>query len=203
MKFIQKLSILLVALFSFNAAIAQSTMKAPVRYKLKNGVTLIVAQNVGSGKIFSRLTVENQAQENETLYAQILENYMNKRAEKFNEFLTATTSSSKITMNYNEGNTATNVANFEDAFNFVSKSFLNQDIAKQAFDEMKDLYAGKQDDLKSVTMKDLHAYYNKNFKAEDTYITIAGDITPSQAREIAAKAFANSKEANEVITTAK
>lgn len=203
MKSIQKLSILLVALFSFNAAIAQSTMKAPVRYKLKNGVTLIVAQNVGSGKIFSRLTVENQAQENETLYAQILENYMNKRAEKFNEFLTATTSSSKITMNYNEGNTATNVANFEDAFNFVSKSFLNQDIAKQAFDEMKDLYAGKQDDLKSVTMKDLQAYYNKNFKAEDTYITIAGDITPSQAREIAAKAFANSKEANDVITTAK
>ncbi|RZL28844.1 MAG: insulinase family protein [Pedobacter sp.] len=203
MKSIQKLSILLVALFSFNAAIAQSTMKAPVRYKLKNGVTLIVAQNVGSGKIFSRLTVENQAQENETLYAQILENYMNKRAEKFNEFLTATTSSSKITMNYNEGNTATNVANFEDAFNFVSKSFLNQDIAKQAFDEMKDLYAGKQDDLKSVTMKDLQAYYNKNFKAEDTYITIAGDITPSQAREIAAKAFSNAKEANDVITTAK
>ena len=202
MKSIQKLSILFVALFSFNAAIAQSTMKAPVRYKLKNGVTLIVAQNVGSGKIFSRLTVENQAQENETLYAQILENYMNKRAEKFNEFLTSTTSSSKITMNYNEGNTATNVANFEDAFNFVSKSFLNQDIAKQAFDEMKDLYAGKQDDLKSVTMKDLQAYYNKNFKAEDTYITIAGDITPSQAREIATKAFANSKEVNNV-TTAK
>lgn len=203
MKSIQKLSILLVALFSFNTAIAQSTMKAPVRYKLKNGVTLIVAQNVGSGKIFSRLTVENQAQENETLYAQILENYMNKRAEKFNEFLSATTSSAKITMNYNEGNTATNVANFEDAFNFVSKSFLNQDIAKQAFDEMKDLYAGKQDDLKSVTIKDLQAYYNKNFKAEDTYITIAGDITPSQAKEIAAKAFANSKEANDVITTAK
>ena len=203
MKSIQKLSILLIALFSFNAAMAQSIMKAPVRYKLKNGVTLIVAQNVGSGKIFSRLTIENQAQENETLYAQILENYMNKRAEKFNEFLTATTSSSKITMNYNEANTATNVANFEDAFNFVSKSFLNQDIAKQAFDEMKDLYAGKQDDLKSVTMKDLQAYYNKNFKAEDTYITIAGDITPLQAREIAAKAFANSKEANEVITTAK
>ena len=61
MKSIQKLSILLVALFSFNAAMAQSIMKAPVRYKLKNGVTLIVAQNVGSGKIFSRLTVENQA----------------------------------------------------------------------------------------------------------------------------------------------
>lgn len=188
MKSFKKLTILLITLFSFNVALAQSTMKAPVRYKLKNGITIIVAQNIGSGKIYSRLTVENQAEDNATIYAQVLENFMNKRAEKFNE-LSSNSNASKITINYNEANTATTTANFEQAINFVSKSFLNQDIVKQAFDEMKDLYTGKKEDLASVTIKDLQAYYNKNFKAEDTYITIAGDITPAQAKEIVAKAF--------------
>lgn len=192
MKSIQKLSFLLITLFSFNAALAQSTMKAPVRYKLKNGVTLIVAQNVGLGKIYSRLTVENQANEEETIYAQILENYMNNRAHKFNEFMTENgKSSSNVTMSYNEANTATNIANFEQAFNFVSKSFLNNEITKQAFADMKDLYAGNKADLDVVTLKDLQVYYSKNFKATDTYITIAGDITPAYAKEIAAKAFGN------------
>ena len=202
MKSYSKLVILLITLFSFNAALAQSTMKAPVRYKLKNGITLIVAQNAGSGKIYSRLTVENQAATNETIYAQVLENYMNQQATKFNELMLVNGETTKITMNYNEGNTATNVYGFEQAFNFVSQSFLNTDVSIHAFAEMKNLYAGNVADLKTVTLKDLQAYYSKTFKAQDTYITIAGDITPAQAREIATKAFANTKHTEVVSSTA-
>ncbi|WP_316771257.1 insulinase family protein [Pedobacter frigiditerrae] len=191
MKSITKIAILFIALLSFNAASAQNSMKAPVRYKLKNGITLIVAQNNGLGKIYSRLTIENQTCGNKVI-AQVFENYLNNKATKFNDSMAATgATSSKVTIAYNEANTATNIANFEPALNYVSTLFLNPTTAKQAFDEMKSLYAGNKADLDSITLEEVQNYYNKNFKASDTFITIAGDITPSDAKEIASKAFGN------------
>jgi predicted Zn-dependent peptidase len=190
MKSIKTFSILIITLLSINIAFAQNSMKAPVRFKLKNGVTVIVAQNVGLGKVYSRLTIENQSNESTTIVAQVLENYLNNKASKFNSSMAdAGAPNSKVTLSYNEANTATNIANFEPALNYVSNILLNPETAKQAFDEMKSLYTGNKTDLDSVTIKDVQDFYNKNFKASDTFITIAGDITPSDAKEIAAKAF--------------
>jgi len=190
MKSIKSFSILIITLLSINVAFAQNAMKAPVRFKLKNGVTVIVAQNNGLGKIYSRLTIENQNCESQKIVAQVLENYLNNKASKFNDSMMAVGStSSKVTFSCNEANTATNIANFEPALNYVSSIFLNPETAKQAFDEMKSLYTGNKTDLDAVTVKDIQDFYNKNFKASDTFITIAGDITPSDAKEIASKAF--------------
>lgn len=190
MKTITKITVLFIALLSFNVAFAQNAMKAPVRFKLKNGITVIVAQNNGLGKIYSRLTIENQSNETQKVVAQVLENYLNNKANKFNSSMAeAGTPSSKVTFSYNEANTATNITNFEPALNYVSSIFLSPETAKQAFDEMKSLYTGNKADLDSVTVKDVQDFYNKNFKASDTFITIAGDITPSNAKEIASKAF--------------
>ncbi|TCC93232.1 insulinase family protein [Pedobacter frigiditerrae] len=189
MKSITKIAILFIALLSFTVASAQNSMKAPVRFKLKNGITVIVAQNNGLGKIYSRLTIENQTCGNKVI-AQVFENYLNNKATKFNDSMSATgATSSKVTFAYNEANTATNTANFEPALNYVSTLFLNPTTAKQAFDEMKSLYTGNKADLDSITAADVQDYYNKSFKASDTFITIAGDITPSDAKEIASKAF--------------
>ncbi|RZL50354.1 MAG: insulinase family protein [Pedobacter sp.] len=197
MKKFQTLSILLITFLAVNVALAQNNLKAPVRYKLKNGVTLIVAQNVGSGKIYSRLTVENQADDSSNIFAQLLENYMSNKAKAFNE-----TNPSQVTLNYNEANTATTVANFEQALNLVAESFINPEITKTLFSEMKELYTGKKADLDALTFKDFQAYYSKNFKAADTFITIAGDISPVQAKELVNKSLGNSKDLN-LITAAK
>lgn len=105
--------------------------------------------------------------------------------------LATSTAPSQVTFSYNEANTATNIANFEPALNYVSNIFLNPATAKQAFDEMKSLYAGNKVDLDSVTVQDVQDFYNKTFKASDTFITIAGDITPSDAKDITSKAFGN------------
>lgn len=189
MKTIQKLSLLIITLFTFNAAQAQSTMKAPVRFQQKNGITVIVAQNAGSGKIYARLTIENETEQGKDIYTSIIEKYMNIRAEKFNALFAENLASAKITMNAKEANTATDVYNFEAALNLVAKSFFNHDIAKLAFEELSS--STDKETLKSITYKDLEAYYHKNFNLKDVYITIAGDITTSQAKAIVAKAFAN------------
>lgn len=187
---IQKLSILLITLFSFNAAFAQSPMKEPISFKLKNGVTVVVAQNVGLGKIYSRLTIENQTSDSQKVATQVLENFLSHKANKFNESMSANGKPvAQVSMGLKEANTATNINTFEQTLNFVSSAFINPEITKEAFDEMKTQYTGEKADLENITLKDLQEVYNKNFKAADAYITIAGDITPSAARVIATKVF--------------
>lgn len=191
---IHKLSILLIALFSFNTSFAQSPMKEPVSFKLKNGLTVVVAQNVGLGKIYSRLTIENQTDDSQKVAAQILANFLNNKANKFNEgMLENGKPVSTVSMSFNEANAATNINTFEQTLNFVSSAFINPQITKEAFDEMKSQYTGDKADLASITIKDLQEFYNKNFKAADTYITIAGDITPGAAKLITNRVFGSWK----------
>lgn len=192
---IQRISILLLTLFSFSTAFAQSAMKTPVRFKLKNGLTVIVAQNAGLGKIYSRFTIENETSEAHKVAAQVLQNYLNNKATKFNEnaMLLNGLPISKVTLTYNEANTATNINTFEKTLNFVSTIYTNPEITKEAFEEMKSQYTGNKEDLEAVTIKELQELYQKNFKAADSFITIAGDITPSAAKLIANKAFGSWK----------
>ncbi len=191
---IHRLSILLIALFSFNTSFAQSPMKEPVSFKLKNGLTVVVAQNVGLGKIYSRLTIENQTDDSQKVAAQVLENFLSNKATKFNEgMLENGKPVARVTMTFNEANAATNITTFEQTLSFVSNAFINPEITKEAFDEMKSAYTGNKADLASITIKDLQDFYNKNFKAADTYITIAGDITPSAAKLITNRVFGDWK----------
>jgi len=191
---IHKLSILLIALFSFNTSFAQSPMKEPVSFKLKNGLTVVVSQNVGLGKIYSRLTIENHTDDSQKVAAQILANFLNNKANKFNEgMLENGKPVSTVSMSFNEANAATNINTFEQTLNFVSSAFINPQITKEAFDDMKSQYTGDKADLASITIKDLQEFYNKNFKAADTYITIAGDITPSAAKLITNRVFGSWK----------
>jgi predicted Zn-dependent peptidase len=192
MKRVTKILILFIASLSINVAFAQNSMKAPIRYKLKNGLNIVVAQNTGLGKIYSRLTIENEAKESNSILAQILETYLNNKANSFNELMAGNDNNiSKITMSLKEANTATNVANFEQALNYIANTFLNLEITSQSFSEIKDLYTGNKADLGSITLKNLQDYYSKNYSASDAFITIAGDINPSYAKEITAKAFGN------------
>ncbi|KQC00448.1 hypothetical protein AQF98_13300 [Pedobacter sp. Hv1] len=169
-------------------------MKEPVSFKLKNGLTVVVAQNVGLGKIYSRLTIENQTDDSQKVAAQILENFLNSKATKFNEgMLENGKPVARVSMTFNEANAATTINAFEQTLSFVSSSFINPEITKEAFDEMKSTYTGNKADLASITIKDLQDFYHKNFKASDAYITIAGDITPSTAKLITNRVFGDWK----------
>lgn len=200
MKFTTKISILILSLFVFNAAYAQR-MKEPVSFKLKNGITVIVAQNIGLGKIYSRLTIENKSTEEQRNVAQIFDSFLNGKANAFNQNVDKNENSltPQINLSVDEANTATNVADFEQTLQFVSDNILNPELSQQAFDEMKAQLKGNKADLETITLADVKAFYAKHFKADNTFITIAGDIDPVTAKAMANKAFGNWKTSTAVL----
>lgn len=187
MKF--KITFIILSLFAINVASAQS-MKAPVSFKLKNGVTVIVAQNEGMGKIYSRLTIENKSSEEQRNIAQVFESFLNGKAVAFNQNVAQKDSETtpKVSLTVDEVNTATNVADFQQALQFVSDNIVNPELSQQAFEVIK-----ANTDLANVTLADVKAFYASHFKPSDTFITIAGDIDPATAKAMANKVFGNWK----------
>lgn len=193
MKFTAKISILILSLFAFNAAFAQR-MKEPVSFKLKNGITVIVAQNVGLGKVYSRLTIENKSTEEQRNVAQIFESFLNGKASVYNQNVDKQNSVvPQVSLSVDEANTTTNVADFGHALQFVADNILNPELSLQAFEDMKAQLKGNKADQEAITLADVKSFYAKHFKAGDTFITIAGDIDPTAAKAMVNKAFGNWK----------
>jgi predicted Zn-dependent peptidase len=193
MKFTAKISILILSLFAFNAAFAQR-MKEPVSFKLKNGITVIVAENVGLGKVYSRLTIENKSTAEQRNVAQIFEGFLNGKANAFNQNVDKdNTLAPQVSLSVDEANTTTNIADFGHALQFVADNILNPELSQQAFEEMKAQLKGNKADLEAITLSDVKGFYAKHFKASDTFITVAGDIDPATAKQMINKAFGNWK----------
>ncbi|MEE1945926.1 insulinase family protein [Pedobacter sp. KR3-3] len=193
MKFTTKISILILSLFASHAALAQR-MKEPVSFKLKNGLTVIVAQNVGLGKVYSRLTIENKGTEAQRNAAQIFESYLNGRANTFNQNVNKSNAvTPQVSLTVDEANTSTSIADFEHALQFVADNFVNPELSQQAFDEMRSQPKGNKADLENVGLAEVKSFYANHFKASDAFITIAGDIDVATAKTIANRAFGNWK----------
>jgi len=192
MKIIKRISLLILTFCLVHTAYAQNQIKSPVRFKLKNGLTVIVAQNTGLGKIYSRITIENEIAEGQKAIAQALEIYLNYKAEQFNAKQSVDNKvTSKINMTYNEANTSTNIFNFEQALNYVATTLLDPAFSTTAFEEMKASLTANKMSLKAIKLTDLQSFYAEHFKTADIFITIAGDITPANAKLIANRTFGN------------
>lgn len=191
MKFTTKITFIILSLFTFNAAFAQSP-KAPVSFKLKNGLTVIVAQNAGMGKIYSRLTIEHPNANEQKNVAQVFESFLNKRATAFQSNTNSEGLAPKVSLSVDEANTATNVADFQQALQFVSDHMTNTALSEQAFEHLKAQLKDK-DDLANVSLADVKAFYANHFDPAQTFITIAGDIDVSTAKAMANKAFGDWK----------
>lgn len=192
MKITKRISLLLLTFCLISTTYAQNQMKNPVRFKLKNGLTVIVAQNTGLGKIYSRVTIENVVSDAQKTIAQVVESYLNYKAEQFNAKQSVDNKvTSKINMTYNEANTSTNIFNFEQALSYVATTLLDPAFSATALEEMKANYTGSKTDLKAITLTDLQSFYADHFKMADIFITIAGDISPANAKLIANRTFGN------------
>lgn len=184
---------LILGIFASHAALAQR-MKAPVSFKLKNGLTVIVAQNAGLGKVYSRLTIENKGPEAQRSTAQLFESYFNGRANSFNQNVSnSNVVTPHVSLTVDEANTSTSIADFESALQFVADNLANPELSQQAFDEMRSQPKGNRPELENVSLDEVKAFYANHFKASDTFITIAGDIDAATAKAIATRAFGNWK----------
>ncbi|HWW40926.1 hypothetical protein [Pedobacter sp.] len=131
MRTIKNLFLIVISLFAAQFAHAQTgSMKDPVSFKLKNGLTIIVAQNTGISKVYANFKSEDDAV---------------KEAEQ-------------------EG---------------------LQNLVTGLFNSSEKETNGKINEAK--------AYNSNQIDLSKAYLTIAGNISPSEAKAIAQKAFGDWK----------
>ncbi|RZL42012.1 MAG: insulinase family protein [Pedobacter sp.] len=186
MKTLTKITTLLITFLSLNVAMAQQNMKVPVKFKLKNGVTLIVAPNQGMGKIYSRLTVENDEINANTEESTFLNNLLQQKADTFNKIAYPLNGEvSPVSLQVAEANTATRTNDFEEALTFAVNAMFNPNITQDAVDNAA---------IKNLNVEQLKSYHKNTVKQSDTFLTIAGDISVADAKMMVNKIFGNWKE---------
>lgn len=184
MKTIRNFIIAVISVSAIQIASAQSTsMKEPVSFKLKNGLTIVVAENEDSKKVYAGFTVDNTSIESSKAGV----------SDVFNAI-----------MNFSDkgGNVAANTEDFANALMLFSKSVQEPALNQTTFEtaranviasvNAKDRYfpdTVTEAALKALTLDDIKTYYSKNILPSNTYLTIAGDITVSDAKSLAKKSF--------------
>lgn len=199
MRAIKKLCLLTLALFAALYTQAQSGMMDPVSFKLKNGMTVIVAQNQQAAKVYSKFTVEGADlnQQHAAGANAILQVLLHQNAAPV---------SANVSFNEKGGLVNADAADFANSLNTLSKTVQGVQISQELFEKAKasliaDLKVRGQEaasvsltEVESVNLKDVKAFYTAYSSPSKAYLTIAGNISSSAAKAMAQKAFGDWKE---------
>lgn len=177
-------------LISTSFGFAQSsTMKDPVSYTLKNGMTIVLAENESSAKVFANLSFEaanNYSAEKATVQ-QVMNTLLHQQ-------LTALDTG----LSYSDKglNLAVKSADFESAlqtmYTFINAPGFTQAALEKAKAEVlvhltaQDKYFPQTVNTTSVanlSLADVNAYYNEINKPAETLLTVAGNINSSEVRK--------------------
>lgn len=188
------LTLTLTALFS-TLLKAQSQLKDPVSFKLKNGLTVVVAENNGASKVFSSFTYEADLMDevNKTGAKEVLTAILNS---------TAAEHANQVSFTENGGNINAVTSDFEMALQALAVSVQEPIINQEVFDTHKaalinsvnarDRFypeAFTEKALDELTLNDIKALYNSMAIPSKSYLTIAGNISTGQAKVLAKKTF--------------
>lgn len=176
-----------------------SAMKNPVSYTLKNGTTLIIAENQASSKTFANLSFETSNQYTATTapVREVLTTLLNQQLTGLNTGLSYS----------DKGiNLAVQNTNFETTlqtlYTYITTPEFNQDALDRARASVlahltaQDKYFPEtvnEQSITNLTLADLNAYYNQISNPAQMVLTIAGNITPAVARTFAKKAIDQQK----------
>lgn len=196
MQITKKLFIATIAIFCTQFAQAQSSiMRTPVSFKLSNGLTVIVAENTGTNKVYSSFTVDSDAaNQSGKAGAQDVLNVM------LNE--TASEVEAGVSFDDKGGNLASLVTDFDKALSVMSGTIKTPALNQSSFDKAKqnivehlkaqDRYypeAVNETALQQLTLKDVQSLYKRAITPSKAYLTIVGNIDPSTAKALAKKEF--------------
>lgn len=198
MKTVKTIFAFLPLLFAAVYTNAQSGMMEPVGFKLKNGISVIVAENSNAPKIYSKFTVEDE---------QGNQNYTAGVTEILNRILTENTAqlANQIVFNEKGGNINASAAEFNNALTALSNAIQSPDLSSSRFEKTKaSLIAeikqnGQNDgkasvaDLEGITLKEVKEFYTKNMVPSKAVITIAGNIQVPAAKNMVQKTFGSWK----------
>lgn len=180
---ITALTILLSTSFSFAQS---SVMKDPVSIKLKNGMTVIIAENQATPKVYANLSFETTYNAAQTAVQEVTTVLLNQEL-----------SAIDVGMCYNDKgfNLVAVTESFETAlqtmYAYISAPGFTEVALVKAKKQVKaNLVAGNQyfpesmnvENINKICLADVNRYYNAINNPEQTYLTIAGNITPAIAK---------------------
>lgn len=182
-----------ITVLTVQIANAQSSMmKEPVSFKLKNGLTVIVAENKNVTKVHSSLTSD----------------LVNDKQAGVQHILTAmlnhATGNSGINYNENGANLMASTTDFGDALIVLSASIQDPTLNQATFETAKSTVIASvkaknryypahvtEASLAQLTLNDVKTFYDNNVTPGKAYLTIAGNISVAEAKSLAEQSFAN------------
>lgn len=201
MEILKKLFIITLSMFSAQYCLAQSgAMKDPVSFKLKNGMNIIVAENLGSSKVYSSFKIEGEpvAEGNKPGADYVL-----------NAVLNETAAQARAGLSFDEkgGNLASSTEDFDRSLSALSSSVRDLIIDQSAFEKAKaklirslkanDVYYPESvtaTALEELTLNDVRKFYSKHITPSRAYLTIVGNISVAKAKVLAKKSFGDWQE---------
>ncbi|TDQ09694.1 insulinase family protein [Pedobacter metabolipauper] len=197
----RRLIILVLSIITVQYASAQTAIfKEPVSFKLKNGMNIIVAENLGTSKVYSSFTIDGDAVSEGNKPG--IENLLNAM---LNEDVAQ--SGTGISFNEKGGNLASNTVNFDLALSTLSRSVRQPALTDPAFAKLKsDLIASFNAHdryypesvtlaaLEDLTLEDVKSFCSKHITPSRASLTIAGNISTAQAKILVKKAFGDWEE---------
>jgi predicted Zn-dependent peptidase len=183
---IKKVLIMMIGVFAFGNIEAQVTMKDPVSFKLKNGIEVVVAENIGMGKVFASVKIEGEDLDSNGAVSGVLTNILTEGTSVRSKAVFAGSQKEiapKISVTADEANVAADADDFENAFLVVASALQETVIDQIILDQVN------KTTKQAVSLAEVTTFYNKQITPSRTYITIAGNISLAQAKALAKKAF--------------
>jgi predicted Zn-dependent peptidase len=180
--------------FSVQFSNAQSVMKDPVSQQLKNGMTIIVAENSATSKVFANLSFEGKAYDaSKAVVQEVLNTIFTQQLPKVNAGLSYTDKGM---------NMAVPAAGFEQAITdlyayvtapgFNDQAIANAKAAVVAHLTAQDKYYPANVTVaavESINLNVVNAYYTEISNPATTYLTVAGNIKPAAVKAFAKRGF--------------
>ena len=172
-----------------------SVMKDPVSYTLKNGMTVIIAENEATAKVFANLSFEAAAryQADKAPVQEVLTALMNQQLTAMDAGLSYSDKGLNLVAHRDNFETA-----LQTLYTYICAPAFDQDAlvkakaAVMAHLTAQDKYFPEtvnKNSLARLTLEDVSAYYNEINKPALTVLTVAGNITPAIAKSYTKKAM--------------
>jgi len=176
-----------------------SAMKDPVTFKLKNGMTVIVAENSEATKVFAGFTSDSRlsASVNKPGVQELLLAMMNSNLLRLDSTLTYTEKG---------GNINTDAGHFDKALELLSSALKHPLFSQKDLDNARNELIGSLEannryfpdgisktSLGALNMQDVNVLYDAIMVPSKSFLTIVGNIRVSEAKLLAKKSLGNWK----------
>jgi predicted Zn-dependent peptidase len=186
MKSLKNLIIIAVLTLGTQIVNAQSSgMKNPVSFKLKNGLTVIIAENQDAKKVYANLTSETEQTDHKAGVPEVL-----------NAMLNADDQNSELIFNDKGANISTTAISFSNTLNRLSTKIKDPVFSPEAFEKAITTVSTalnakglNETSLQALTLNDIKTYYGMKANPAISHLTIAGNITPAAVKALVKKYF--------------